>query len=291
MTKAEDKKPATPAAPQTKTEKPPESTASKAQSMPKITLADLNSEWFSHIPARTVGPVSAGGRITDLEVVESDPNTFYVGSASGGVFKTTNFGTTFTPVFEREGSSSIGDVAVSPSNPDIVWVGTGEANARNSVSWGDGVYKSVDAGKTWTNMGLKASFQIGKIVVHPTDPNTVYVGALGRLWGSNAERGVFKTTDGGKTWTKVLFIDDQTGCIDLAMSPEDPNTLIACMYERLRDEFDGNDPIKRYAKEVVCIARPTVGRPGRSWRKGCRPACSAEPTCSTFASIPRLCTR
>ena len=154
-----------------------------------------------------------GGRIVDLAVVERDPFTFYLATASGGLFKTTNNGTTFTPVFEKEDTVSIGDVAVSRSNPNILWVGTGEHNARNSVSWGDGVYKSTDAGKTWTNMGLKKSFQIGRIEIHPTNPDIVYVGALGRLWGPNEERGLYKTTDGGKSWKKVLHVDNKTGCV------------------------------------------------------------------------------
>ena len=130
-------------------------------------------------------------------------------------------------------------MAVSQSNPDIVWVGTGENNPRNSVTYGDGVYKSTDGGKTWKNMGLKKTFQIGKVIVHPKNPDIVYVGALGRLYGPNEERGVFKTTDGGKTWDKVLYVDDKTGCIDLRMDPQDPETLIAAMWERKRDEYDG----------------------------------------------------
>ena len=147
-------------------------------------------------------------------------------TASGGLLKTTNNGTTFTHLFDHEATVSIGDVAVSRSNPNVVWVGTGENNPRNSVSYGDGVYKSVDGGKTWQNMGLKQSFQIGKILVHPKDPNTVYVGVLGRLYGPSQERGLYKTTDGGKTWQKTLFVDDRTGVIDMRMSPADPETLI-----------------------------------------------------------------
>jgi photosystem II stability/assembly factor-like uncharacterized protein len=188
---------------------------------------------------RAIGPASMGGRVTALAVVESDPATYYVATASGGLLKTTNNGTTFTHTFDKEATVSIGDVAVAPSNPNVVWVGTGENNPRNSVSYGDGVYKSTDAGKTWTNVGLKQSFQVGKIVIHPTDPNTVYVGALGRLYGPSAERGLFKTTDGGKSWAKVLFVDDKTGVIDFRMDPFDPETLLVGMWERRRDEFDG----------------------------------------------------
>jgi photosystem II stability/assembly factor-like uncharacterized protein len=180
-----------------------------------------------------------GGRITAVAVVESDPSTWYVATASGGLIKTVNNGTTFEHLFDREATVSIGDVAVAPSDPKTVWVGTGEANPRNSVSYGDGVYKSTDGGKTWTNMGLKKSFQIGKIAVHPKDPNTVYVGALGRLYGPNPERGLFKTTDGGLNWKNILHIDDKTGVIDFRFDPSNPETLVVGMWQRQRDAFDG----------------------------------------------------
>jgi photosystem II stability/assembly factor-like uncharacterized protein len=179
------------------------------------------------------------GRITAIAVNEADPATYYVATASGGLLKTTNNGTTFTHLFDRETTVSIGDVAVSQSDPNIVWVGTGENNPRNSASYGDGVYKSTNAGKTWQNMGLKQSFQIGRIVIHPKDPNIVYVGALGRLYGSNEERGLFKTEDGGKTWKKVLYVDEKTGVIDMRMDPNEPNSLLVGMWERKRDGFDG----------------------------------------------------
>ncbi|MCS7021414.1 MAG: PDZ domain-containing protein [Gemmataceae bacterium] len=202
---------------------------------PVVTVNDV----IQKLTWRCIGPANMGGRITAIAVVESDPSTYYVATASGGLIKTTNNGTTFTHLFDRENTVSIGDVAVAPSNPNIVWVGTGEANPRNSVSYGDGVYKSTDGGKTWTNMGLKQTFQIGKILIHPKNPDIVYVGALGRLYGPNAERGLFKTTDGGKTWNKILYVDDKTGVIDMVMDPFDPETLIVAMWERRRDEFDG----------------------------------------------------
>jgi photosystem II stability/assembly factor-like uncharacterized protein len=189
---------------------------------------------------RCVGPANMGGRITAIAVVESDPTTYYVATASGGLLKTTNNGVTFAHLFDREATVSIGDVAVAPTDPNVVWVGTGENNPRNSVSYGDGVYKSTDGGKTWKNMGLKQSFQIGKVLVHPKDANTVYVAALGRLYGSNEERGLFKTEDGGKTWKKILYVDDRTGAIDLRMDPFDPNALLVGMWERKRDGFDGS---------------------------------------------------
>jgi photosystem II stability/assembly factor-like uncharacterized protein len=188
---------------------------------------------------RCIGPANMSGRITAIAVYEADPATYYVATASGGLLKTTNNGTTFTHLFDRESTVSIGDVAVSQSDPTIVWVGTGENNPRNSASYGDGVYKSTNAGKTWQNMGLKQSFQIGRIIIHPKDPNIVYVGALGRLYGPNEERGLFKTEDGGKTWKKVLYVDDKTGVIDVRMDPSDSNTLLVGMWERKRDGFDG----------------------------------------------------
>jgi photosystem II stability/assembly factor-like uncharacterized protein len=188
---------------------------------------------------RPIGPANMGGRITALAVVESDPTTYYVATASGGLLKTVNNGTTFAHLFDNQSTVSIGDVAVAATDPNTVWVGTGEANPRNSVSYGDGVYKSTDGGKTFTNVGLKGSFQIGKVVIHPKDANVVYVAALGRLYGPGGERGVYKTTDGGKSWNRVLYVDDKTGCIDLRLDPFDPNVLLAGMWERKRDGFDG----------------------------------------------------
>jgi photosystem II stability/assembly factor-like uncharacterized protein len=189
---------------------------------------------------REIGPAAMGGRIDDFAVVENDPDTIYVGSASGGVFKTVNGGTTWEPVFDNESVSTIGDLAIAPSDPSNVWVGTGEANNRQSSSWGDGVYKSTDAGRTWQHMGLAETQAIGRIVIHPTDPNTVYVAAVGRLWGPSKERGVYKTTDGGKTWTQVLFVNEDTGVSDIAMDPESPGTLIAAAYQRRRTVFGFN---------------------------------------------------
>jgi photosystem II stability/assembly factor-like uncharacterized protein/type II secretory pathway pseudopilin PulG len=186
---------------------------------------------------REIGPASMGGRIDDFAVVEGNPDIIYVGAASGGVFKTTNGGTTWTPVFDNEATSTIGDITIAPSDPSIVWVGTGEANNRQSSSWGNGVYKSTDAGKTWQHMGLSETHHIARIVIHPTDPNTLYVAAVGRLWGPSKERGVYKTTDGGKTWSNVLFVNEDTGVTDIAMDHQSPGTLIAAAYQRRRTAF------------------------------------------------------
>ncbi|HEY6385627.1 MAG TPA: hypothetical protein VIX91_08100 [Candidatus Acidoferrum sp.] len=195
---------------------------------------------LKNLEFREIGPAMMGGRIDDFGVVESNPNIVYVGTASGGVWKTTNNGTTWEPVFDKEGVSTIGDIAIAPSDPAVVWVGTGEPNNRQSSSWGDGIYKSLDAGKTWQKMGLGATHHIGRIVIHPRNPEVVYAAALGHLWGPNPERGVYKTTDGGKTWNQVLKINDDTGVSDIAMDPESPDTLYAAGYERRRTPFGFN---------------------------------------------------
>lgn len=193
---------------------------------------------------RGIGPASMGGRIDDIVAVESNPYVFYVAFATNGVWKTTNNGTTFQPVFDAYPSASIGDIAVSQVNPDIVWVGTGEANNRQSSSFGDGIYKSTDAGKTFTNMGLRDSQSIARIVIDPKDSNIVYVAVLGHLFGPNKERGIYKTTDGGKSWNNVKFIDEDTGFTDLAIDQSDNKTLYAASYQRRRTSwgFNGGGP-------------------------------------------------
>jgi photosystem II stability/assembly factor-like uncharacterized protein len=198
----------------------------------------LPAEVIRSLQWRSIGPATMAGRVTAIAVYEADPTTYWIATASGGLVKTTNNGLSFEHQFDRESTVSIGDVAVAQSNKNIVWVGTGEANPRNSASYGDGVYKSTDGGKTWKNMGLKETFQIGKILIHPTNPDIVYVGALGRLYGENQERGLFKTTDGGATWEKILYKDDKTGVIDMTMHPTDPSTIIVALWERKRDGFD-----------------------------------------------------
>src|SRR5205814_7763950 len=165
---------------------------------------------FSALRWRSIGPANTGGRVDDFAVarVAGRPDTIYVATASGGVFKSSNQGTSWSPVFDRvDAMMSIGAIAVSPSNPAVVWAGTGEANNRQSSSWGDGVYKSMDAGQTWQPVGLRDTRHIGRIVVHPTNADVAYVAAVGHLWGSNAERGVFRTVDGGRTWQRVLYVD------------------------------------------------------------------------------------
>ncbi len=226
-----------PATPKTATPKPATTKAVSPKAAPAA--ADYN-EIFKGIKFREIGPAAMGGRIDDFAVVESNPDIIYVGTASGGVFKTINGGTTWEPVFDDQPVSTIGDVTVAPSDPSIVWVGSGEANNRQSSSWGNGVYRSTDAGKTWKHMGLDATMHIGRIVISPSDPNTVYVAAGGNLWGPSKDRGVYKTTDGGKTWNNVLFVNEDTGASDIAMNPDSPGTLIAAMYQRRRTVFGYN---------------------------------------------------
>ncbi len=195
------------------------------------------AEILKTLDYRSIGPTQQSGRFVDFAVPLQRPNTFYAAAASGGLWKTENNGQTFEPLFENEKVFSIGDVAVAPSNPDILWLGSGEANNSRSTYWGDGVYKSTDAGKTWRNMGLKDSHHIGRILINPANPDTVYVAALGHLYSENAERGVYKTTDGGIMWTKVLdvVVDGRAvGVVDLVMDPADPETLYAASYDRLR---------------------------------------------------------
>ena len=198
------------------------------------TPARLDSATLAGFRWRSIGPANMGGRIADIAGIPSPSRTFYVAAAGGGIWKTTNAGTTFRPVFEHERVVSMGALAIAPSDTNIVWAGTGEQNSRNSISPGGGIYKSTDGGMHWKLMGLEKTEQIGRIVVHPTNPDIVYVAALGHLWGSNPERGLYKTTDGGKTWKLIKFISDKAGFVDVAMDPHDPNTLYASSYERVR---------------------------------------------------------
>jgi photosystem II stability/assembly factor-like uncharacterized protein len=219
---------------------------------------------FDALPARNIGPANMGGRVVDVEVVEGDPKTIYLGVATGGVWKTTDGGDSWKPVFDEQTTLCVGDIAVSQSNPDVVWVGTGENNPRNSVSWGDGVYKSTDGGKTWKNMGLKETRHVGRIVIHPKNPDVVYVAALGHFWAPNKERGVYKTADGGKTWTQVKFINEDTGFVDLAMDPENPELLYAATYCVRRDGFAGGNPKTQTGPETG-LFRTEDG--GKTWAK------------------------
>ena len=209
---------------------------------------------------RAIGPANMGGRVTDIDGIPGDPSTFYVSGADGGIFKTTNGGVNFTPIFEGQRAYSIGALTIAPSNHNVLWVGTGEGDPRNSVGYGWGVYRSVDAGKNWTHLGLKETERIKRIVVDPTDPDVACVCALGKEWGANPERGVFKTTDGGKTWDKILYIDEDTGCADLAMETSNPNIMYAGMWTFRRKPWRFDDGGKETA-----VWRTMDG--GETWQK------------------------
>ena len=209
---------------------------------------------------RSIGPVGQGGRVDDFAVDEKNPSTYYIGFAVGGVVKTTNNGTTFAPIFDTYGAASIADLALAPSDPNILYVATGEANNRQTTSYGDGLYKSTDAGKTFTNLGFKDAQTLGRVIVHPLDPNIVWMAVGGHLYGPNAERGVYMTTDGGKTWNKTLYVDQYTSATELVIDPSNPNNLWAAMYQRQRTAwgFNGGGP-------GSAIYNSTDG--GRTWKK------------------------
>ena len=207
---------------------------------PVFTANSRGTGPLDRLAFRQIGPGAPSGRIDDLAVLESDPSTFYVATATGGVHKTTNNGTTFTPVFDHEGSSSVGDIAIAPTDANLVWVGTGENNNRQSSSWGDGIYKSTDGGRSWKNMGLRASKQIARVIVDPVDFNVVHVAALGDLWATGGERGVYKTSDGGLNWKRTLHVDDDTGATELVMDPANNKVLYAATYQRRRAQWGMN---------------------------------------------------
>jgi photosystem II stability/assembly factor-like uncharacterized protein len=219
---------------------------------------------LNSVAARSLGPSVMGGRVTAIAVVSNQPKVMYVGAASGGIWKTLNYGVTWKPIFDSQNVSSIGDLAVAPSNPNIVWAGTGEANARNSVAWGNGVYRSLDGGQTWECRGLRDTAHVGRVVIHPSNSDIVYVAALGRLWGPSEQRGVFKTTDGGRTWTQTAFIDENTGFVDLVMDPRAPETLYAAAYRCRRDAFAGGNPREQFSNRAG-LYKTTDG--GETWLK------------------------
>ena len=198
---------------------------------------EFKMDLVQDLKPRNIGPGGMSGRVTAIDVVHAEPDLMYVGTASGGLWKSSSGGITWKPVFDKELTASIGAVAIQQSNPSVIWVGTGEGNPRNSLNGGYGVYKSIDGGKNWMAMGLEKTRHIHRILIDPTDPNTVYVGAIGSPWGEHPERGVFKTTDGGKSWSKVLFVNNRTGVADLIMDPTNPNKMFAAMWEHKRDPW------------------------------------------------------
>ncbi|WP_299012724.1 hypothetical protein [uncultured Polaribacter sp.] len=198
---------------------------------------EFSMDLVKNMKPRNIGPGGMSGRVTSIDVVENNPNIMYVGTASGGIWKSTSGGATWQPIFEKELTASIGAVAIQQSNPSVIWAGTGEGNPRNSLNGGFGIYKSLDAGKTWQAMGLEKTRHIHRVIIDPTNPNIVYVGAIGAPWGEHKERGVYKTTDGGKTWKQILFTNIRSGAADLIMDPTNPNKIIAAMWEHKRDPW------------------------------------------------------
>ena len=202
------------------------------------TSQKISFDQFKNLKPRSIGPAGMSGRITAIDAVVANPDIIYVGAASGGVWKTDNSGQTWSPVFDEQPIQNIGAIAIQQSNPSVVWVGTGEGNPRNSLNLGAGIYKSLDGGKTWKMMGLEKTICIHRVVVDPVNPNTVYAAAIGNPFAEHPERGVFKTTDGGETWNKILYANDTTGCADLVMDPSNPNKLIAAMWQYKRTPWN-----------------------------------------------------
>ena len=197
--------------------------------VPASAQDDLPAGALEALTYRHIGPV--GNRVSAVVGVPGDANTYYFGAASGGVWKSTDGGIHWEPLFDDQPAQSIGAIAVAPSDPNVVWVGTGEAHIRSNVSIGNGVYRSTDGGRTWTHLGLESSGRISRIRVHPTDPDVAYVGALGHLYGPQQERGVYRTTDGGETWERVLFAGENAGVSDLILDPNNPRILFAGTWE------------------------------------------------------------
>ena len=242
-----------------------------------VQAQQVNMDVFKSMKARSIGPGAMSGRITAIDAVHENPNIIYAGSASGGLWKSTSGGITWEPIFDNERVHSIGAISIYQKNPNVIWVGTGEGNPRNSLNMGYGVYRSLDAGKTWQLMGLEKTRAIHRIIVHPDDPNTVFVGAIGSPWGTQEDRGVYKTTDGGKTWKKILYVDSKTGVGEMIMDPNNPNKIFVNMWEHRRYPWffesggessglyvtqDGGENWKKLTAEENGIPKGKLGRMG-----------------------------
>ncbi|MEP6709134.1 MAG: hypothetical protein ABJB32_03260 [Verrucomicrobiota bacterium] len=248
---------------------PPAAITSPAAT-PQTNDLQLSDVLFKNLKARAIGPAVMGGRVSDIAIDPHNPFVFYVGLATGGLFKTGDNGVSFDPVFDKQPFLSIGGVAVAPSDSDIVWVGTGEANDRNSSEWGNGVYRSTDGGGTWQNVGLKESRAIARILVHPAHPEIAYVAAMGHLWKDGGERGLFKTTDAGKTWKAILQASGanaaRTGCGDVIFDPSNPEILYAVLYARQRNPWSfTSGPAATGGEDVGGIFKST--NDGATWKK------------------------
>src|SRR6266702_8191043 len=253
----------------------------------------LSQALFKNLKARSIGPAVMGGRISDIAIDPRNPFVFYVGLGHGGVFKTNDNGVTFDPIFDKQPALSIGAVAVAPSDSDVIWVGTGEANDRNSSDWGDGVYRSTDGGEKWQNIGLKESRAIARIVVDPKKPEVAYVAAMGNLWKDGGERGLFKTTDAGKTWKLILKAaaphDARTGCGDVMIDPTNPEIVYAALYARQRTPWSfTSGPTVIGGEDVGGIFKSTDG--GAAWKKlgGGLPSQTGRIGLTISATNPRI---
>jgi hypothetical protein len=251
-------------------ESTPSALSSSATPTPSPTPPPLNDALFKNLKARSIGPAVMGGRVSDIAIDPHNPFVFYVGLGHGGVFKTNDNGVTFEPVFDKQPMLSIGAVAVAPSDFDVIWVGTGEANDRNSSDWGDGVYRSTDGGQTWQNVGLKESRAIARIVIDPKNPEVAYVAAMGHLWSDGGQRGLFKTTDAGKTWKLILKAADpqdaRTGCGDVVIDPTNPEMVYAALYARQRTPWSfTSGPSVTGGEDVGGVFKSTNA--GVTWKK------------------------
>src|SRR5437773_276236 len=253
----------------------------------------LTDVLFKNLKARSIGPAVMGGRVSDIAIDPRNPFVFYVGLGHGGIFKTNDDGVTFEPIFDKQPMLSIGAIAVAPSDSDVIWVGTGEANDRNSSDWGDGVYRSTDGGEKWQNVGLKNSRCIARIVVDPKKPEIAYVAAMGNLWADGGERGLFKTTDAGKTWKLILQAtaphDARTGCGDVMIDPANPEIVYATLYARQRTPWSfTSGPSVSGGEDVGGIFKSTNG--GANWKKlgGGLPAAAGRIGLAISASNPKV---
>src|SRR5712692_2691557 len=253
----------------------------------------LTDVLFKNLKARSIGPAVMGGRVSDIAIDPRNPFVFYVALGHGGVFKSGDSGVSFDPIFDKQPVMSIGAIAIAPSDSDVIWVGSGEANDRNSSDWGDGVYRTTDGGEHWTNVGLKDSRTIARIVVDPKNPDVAYVAAMGHLWADGGERGLYKTTDGGKTWKLILQAaaphNARTGCGDVMLDPTNPQTVYATLYARQRTPWSfTSGPNATGGEDVGGIFKSING--GATWKKlsGGLPAQTGRIGLAVSASNPKI---